>query len=66
MKSILVARSPVFAGMFGHDMLEDRENEVTIPDFGSSVIKELLKFIYTGYAGNLKELATELLAAADK
>jgi len=64
-KSILAARSPVFAAMFQHDMAEQRENEVTITDLSHLVVKQMLEYMYSG---NFKDGSDTgaLLAAADK
>lgn len=64
--SPLLARSPVFAAMFKHPMLENQENSVAIADFKHDVVAEMLRFIYTGYAPKLPEICEDLLAAADK
>lgn len=64
--SPLLARSPVFAAMFKHPMLENQENIVAIDDFKHDVVAEMLRFIYTGYAPKLPEMSEDLLAAADK
>lgn len=65
-KAILAARSPVFAAMFEHDMEEKKQNRVDITDMDAEVLKEMLRFIYTGKAPNLENMSDELLAAADK
>merc|ERR1712142_144909 len=65
-QNILAARSPVFRAMFDHDMLESCQRHVDIPDISIDVMKDLVRFIYTGVAPNLETLAPELLAAADK
>lgn len=65
-KAILAARSPVFSAMFEHDMEENKKNRVEITDVDADVLKEMLRFIYTGRASNLENMADELLAAADK
>lgn len=65
-KTILAARSPVFAAMFQHEMKELKNNHVKITDVDYEVLHELLKFIYTGKVENLEIMADELLAAADK
>ena len=52
--------------MFDHDMLESCQRHVDIPDISIDVMKDLVRFIYTGVAPNLETLAPELLAAADK
>jgi speckle-type POZ protein len=65
-KSILSSRSPVFAAMFEHQMKESTENVVKIVDMSTEVANELLHFIYSGKVDNLKKVAKDLLAAADK
>jgi len=65
-KAILAARSPVFAAMFDHDMEERKHNRVAITDVDHEVLREMLRFIYTGRATNLDKMADDLLAAADK
>jgi speckle-type POZ protein len=65
-KAILAARSPVFGAMFEHEMEERKNGRVQILDVESDVFKEMLQFIYTGKTTKLKEMAPELLAAADK
>jgi len=65
-KAILAARSPVFAAMFAHDTLERKESCVEIKDIKVEVIQELLRYLYTGHAPQLKTMAGEILPAADK
>ncbi|XP_076305181.1 protein roadkill-like isoform X3 [Tachypleus tridentatus] len=65
-KAILAARSPVFAAMFEHEMEEKKQNRVEITDMDHEVLREMLRFIYTGKAPNLEKMADDLLAAADK
>ena len=67
--AILAGRSPVFLAMFQSNMKEKQTKIVTIDDFKARVVIEMLNFIYTGNVSSqdiLKELAAELLAAADK
>lgn len=64
--TILLARSPVFAAMFEHEMEERKQNRVAITDVDHEVLREMLRFIYTGRAANLERMADDLLAAADK
>lgn len=47
-KAILAARSPMFRGMFSHDMRETKFNRVEVPDVDPDVLEEMLRFIYTG------------------
>lgn len=56
----------VFAAMFEHAMEESKHNRVEIKDVDHEVLREMLRFIYTGMASNLEEMAGDLLAAADK
>lgn len=65
-KAILAARSPVFEAMFVHETEESKRNIVNITDVDYEVLKEMLRYIYTGTAPNLHSLADDLLAAADK
>ncbi|XP_044762351.1 speckle-type POZ protein B isoform X2 [Coccinella septempunctata] len=65
-KAILAARSPVFQAMFEHEMEERKHNRVDILDVDHEVLREMLRFIYTGKASNLEKMADDLLAAADK
>ena len=47
-KSILSARSEVFAAMLQSDSLsETRDNQLTIKDIKSDALKEMLRFLYT-------------------
>lgn len=62
----LLARSPVFQAMFEHEMEERKHNRVDITDVDHEVLREMLRFIYTGKASNLEKMADDLLAAADK
>ncbi|XP_065203121.1 speckle-type POZ protein-like [Planococcus citri] len=65
-KSILAARSPVFAAMFRHKMTETKENRVVINDINEEVMGEMLKYMYTDRCENMDKLALELMVAADK
>ena len=68
-KNILSTRSPVFAAMFEHQtMSENVTGIVDVVDVEPEVFKIMLCYIYTGqlYKRQLDEVATELLAAADK
>ena len=65
-KLILTARSPVFAAMFRSDMEEKQTNCVDIRDISFHVFRQLLNYIYTGKVVDIKNIAGELLAAADK
>lgn len=65
-KIILVCKSPVFAAMFEHAMTENHNNTVVIVDISYKVLKEMLRFIYTGEVYQIKDVAEELIIAADK
>jgi speckle-type POZ protein len=52
--------------MFEHEMEERKQNRVEITDVDHEVMREMLRFIYTGKAPNLEKMADDLLAAADK
>jgi hypothetical protein len=52
--------------MFSHDMTESTSNRVIISDFDFQTIQELLRYIYCGEVLNLKEIALDVLQAADK
>jgi len=56
----------VFAAMFEHQMEENKNNRVDIKDVEHDVLREMLRFIYTGNTANLEDMAGDLLAAADK
>lgn len=66
--NIIAARSPVFAAMFQHKMIESTTGIVQIEDFDVDVFKELLHFFYSGRISKLlnEDLALTLLSAADK
>ena len=65
-KAILITRSPVFRAMFKNDMVEATSNCVEIRDMGPKVVKEMLRYIYTGNAPEVDKMADALLQAADK
>ncbi|XP_011877875.1 PREDICTED: speckle-type POZ protein A-like [Vollenhovia emeryi] len=64
-KAIIAAQSPVFSAMFEH-MEESKKNHVIITDVSAKVLREVLRFIYTGKVANLNVMARDLLDAADK
>lgn len=65
-KGILVARSPVFAAMFEHDMSEKVQSRVVITDLEYEAVREAVRFIYTGLAPKIDEMAQDLLIIAEK
>lgn len=66
--SILSARSPVFSAMFQSDMVESQTRRVIITDISTEVFRQLLIYLYTGYAPKLEEesMTPLLLEAAEK
>lgn len=65
-KCILASRSPYFASLFQHDMIEKEKNTVEVKDVSPVVMDEILRFAYTGDVQNLNIIAKDLLAAANK
>lgn len=61
-----IARSPVFDAMLKHNMKEREQNKITIQDVDHKVLEEMLRFIYTGKAPQLGNMADALLAVAEK
>lgn len=63
-----VARSPVFARMLEHDMVEKETQKIKIDDIDPIVMEETLKYLYCGVI-NIPfdyDLMAGLLHAADK
>ncbi len=52
--------------MFSVEMTESATNKVLIDDFDFKTVQELLRYIYCEKVENLKEVALNLLQAADK
>ncbi|XP_064455303.1 speckle-type POZ protein-like [Ornithodoros turicata] len=65
-KLVLAMRSSVFRAMFANDMKEKRESEVTLEDTDAALVEEMLTFMYTDSAPNIKSMATDLILMADK
>lgn len=65
-KSVLAARSVVFAAMFEHDMEENKRGRVDITDLDHDVVSQMLQFVYTGSVDDVDAAAPGLLAAGDK
>ena len=65
-ESVLVARSPVFAKMFEHNLQESATSSITVSDIRPEVFKEALSFIYTNQVPHLNTMAPQLLYAAEK
>ncbi|XP_057318193.1 speckle-type POZ protein-like [Microplitis mediator] len=65
-KIMLMARSPVIAAMFSHDMIENKESKISISDITPEIFQKVLEYIYTDKVTGLDESNVELLKAADK
>ena len=65
-RAVLASHSDVFKTMFETNMKEKHQGMVTISDIEPKVMNELVSFMYTGSAPNIKTFAKELLLAADK
>ena len=65
-RNVLAASSPYFRNMFTSEMREKTESKVTIEALTSSVMEDLLSYIYTGAVEIGEESrARDLLSAAD-
>jgi len=60
--------SPVFTAMFEHDMTESSSHTVVVEDIEPNIFRQLLCFLYTGDAPEMKDenMAELLFIAADK
>jgi hypothetical protein len=68
-RCILIERSPVFAAMLKNPYAESIKGVINIPDVDSSVMKELLNFLYTDLLSDynvLNNMSECLLLAASK
>ncbi|KAJ8675230.1 hypothetical protein QAD02_011016 [Eretmocerus hayati] len=65
-KCILAKKSEVFAAMFTHNMKENERAYVDIDDVAYDVMREFLRYIYSGRVDNLEKMAMTLYKAADK
>ena len=68
-KFMLMARSPVFAGMFRSNMVEEKTSTIKIIDIEPDVFKVVLSFLYTGEVKqdlSSLSLIKQVLVAADK
>jgi len=64
-RSLLSARSPVFAAMFASGMTEVQTGQVRIEDVDSTTFKHFLKFLYTGMV-DPSSMNIELFKVADR
>uniref|UniRef100_A0A0A9VYY5 BTB and MATH domain-containing protein 43 n=1 Tax=Lygus hesperus TaxID=30085 RepID=A0A0A9VYY5_LYGHE len=65
-KAVLAAHSSVLTAMFNIDMLESRQNIVTIEDCSPQAIEAFIKWMYLGEVEGTEQVHSELLALADK
>lgn len=65
-KVILSSRSKVFEAMFKHGMIENQSSRIEVNDIDEEVFLQVLRYIYTGKAQNLNNLASQLLPVADR
>ncbi|XP_058803641.1 speckle-type POZ protein-like [Phymastichus coffea] len=66
-KAILSYRSPILAKMFkNEDEINDGHEVIFVSDIAYEVMIEFFRFIYANKVKNIEQLATQLLAAADK
>ena len=65
-KAILAAQSPVFAGMFEHEMREQIESRLELTDVEVEVFEQLLRYIYSGKVPEMDKFALDLFVVADK
>ncbi|XP_046983199.1 speckle-type POZ protein-like [Schistocerca americana] len=65
-RSVLAARSPVFAAMFRQHALESSSDQIEIPDVEGPALRQLVAYLYTLQAPQLPSKAVQLLAAADR
>ncbi len=66
-RSVLAARSPVFAAMFRNKMAECKNGVVEMEDLDPDVLESFLKFLYSGKITNLSEKNVSILfSTSDK
>ncbi|XP_047099232.1 speckle-type POZ protein-like [Schistocerca piceifrons] len=65
-RSVLVAKSPVFAAMLTHDTVEASSSRIVVTDVEPKVLQQLLLFMYKDCVPQLCSMATQLLVVADK
>ena len=61
---VLMAQSPVFQAMFCHDSAEKSTGNIEIEGYSAAAVRELKRFMYTGKAGNLRDVGAEVLELA--
>jgi speckle-type POZ protein len=61
-----LSRSDVFDAMLSANMKEAEEKIIEIIDIEHDVLVKMLRYLYWGEISNIKEMALDLLVAADK
>lgn len=65
-KAILASRSTVFYAIFSNCPKQPHNQTIEILDFDSTVMKEVLRFIYCTDIENLEKISRRLIFAAEK
>ncbi|KAF8771100.1 uncharacterized protein LOC129988653 [Argiope bruennichi] len=66
-KAILSVRSPVFKAIFSHDMRENTNQNIDIPDLNAATVRRMFVYIYTDKIDNISwNDAFDLYIAGDK
>uniref|UniRef100_A0A0N5BNA5 BTB domain-containing protein n=1 Tax=Strongyloides papillosus TaxID=174720 RepID=A0A0N5BNA5_STREA len=65
-KIILAAQSPLFHKIFNNPLKKPNTDVIEIKYFRVEVVKEMLKYIYTGEISDMQSMASELLEIAVK
>ncbi|XP_058805412.1 speckle-type POZ protein-like [Phymastichus coffea] len=65
-KTILAARSITFCTKFEENLEEKKVNVIEINNYDQKIVKEMLRYIYTGKVENLNKLAKDILPAANE
>lgn len=65
-KNILAARSPIFYAMISADLREAQQGFVNIREFNSTIMRQVLRFIYSENVEDLDKIACDLIGAAQK
>ena len=64
-RCVLIAASPYFRALFTSDFKEGETNFVELKNIQSSILREVLQFIYTGEAKTDSSTAQDLIKTAD-
>ncbi|GMS90650.1 hypothetical protein PENTCL1PPCAC_12825, partial [Pristionchus entomophagus] len=66
-RAVLAARSPFFRALLTHtDSNEAKSGVIHITDMEANVVVEMLAYVYSGRCSKIREMAGDLLIAADK